>query len=129
MANAQYATGRRKTAAARVWLLAGTGKVTVNKKGLHEYFKRSSSEMLVKQPLVLAGSDTKMDVRATVRGSGLNSQAGAVRHAIARALCKQNPELRRALKKAGLLTRDSRMKERKKYGQKGARKRFQFSKR
>ena len=129
MANAQYTTGRRKTAAARIWLLAGTGKITVNKKGLHEYFKRPSSEMLVKQPLVIAASDAKLDVRATVRGSGLNSQAGAVRHAIARALCKLNPEFRRALKKAGLLTRDSRMKERKKYGQKGARKRFQFSKR
>lgn len=129
MAKALYSTGRRKTAAARVWLTPGNGQITVNRRTLHEYFRRSSSEMLVRQPLALSGNDGKFDVRINVRGSGLNSQAGAVRHGIARALCKLNPELRRVLKKAGLLTRDSRMKERKKYGQKGARKRFQFSKR
>ncbi len=122
-------TGRRKTASARVWLIPGTGKITVNKLTLHEYFKRPSSETLVTQPLVLTTSDAKFDVIATVRGSGLSSQAGAVRHGIARALLRVNPEFRRTLKKSGLLTRDSRMKERKKYGQKGARKKFQFSKR
>ncbi|MBI5179759.1 MAG: 30S ribosomal protein S9 [Nitrospinae bacterium] len=134
MANAStgkriYSTGRRKTAGARVWLGAGTGTIKVNGKTLADYFKRPSSEMIVKQPLALTQTGEKMDITATVRGSGLSSQAGAVRHGIARALVKLNPELRKVLKRGGLLTRDSRMKERKKYGQKGARKKFQFSKR
>jgi len=124
-----YSTGRRKTASARVWLIPGTGNIAVNKLSLALYFKRPSSEMLVKQPLALTASDAKFDIIASVRGSGLSSQAGAVRHGIARALVKFNAENRRILKKNGLLTRDSRVKERKKYGQKGARKKFQFSKR
>ena len=124
-----YATGRRKSASARVWLSPGSGQIKVNKKSLAEYFKRPSSEMLVKQPLVLADLLEKYDVNATVKGSGLNSQAGAMRHGIARALLKLNPELRRAMKRKGLITRDSREKERKKPGQPGARKKFQYSKR
>lgn len=124
-----YATGRRKSASARVWISPGSGQIKVNKKSLSEYFKRPSSEMLVKQPLVLADLTDKYDVNATVKGSGLNSQAGAMRHGIARALLKLNPELRRAMKRKGLITRDSREKERKKPGQPGARKKFQFSKR
>lgn len=124
-----YATGRRKSASARVWLSPGTGQIKVNKKGLAEYFKRPSSEMLVKQPLVLADCLEKYDVTVTVKGSGLNSQAGAVRHGITRALLKINPDLRRTMKRKGLITRDSREKERKKPGQPGARKKFQFSKR
>ena len=124
-----YATGRRKTASARVWISPGSGQIKVNKKSLAEYFKRPSSEMLVKQPLVLADLSEKYDINATVKGSGLNSQAGAMRHGITRALLKLNPELRRAMKRKGLVTRDPREKERKKSGQPGARKKFQFSKR
>lgn len=124
-----YATGRRKTASARVWLTLGTGQIKVNKKSLSEYFMRPSSEMHVKQPLILTENAEKVDIIATVKGSGLNSQAGAVRHGITRALLKLNPELRRVLKRKGMITRDPREKERKKYGQPGARKRFQFSKR
>ncbi len=124
-----YATGRRKCASARVWLKAGTGKIIVNKKGLSEYFQRRTSEMLVKQPLVAVKGEDRFDVIATVCGSGLNSQAGAVRHGIARALQKGEPAFRPTLKKQGFLTRDAREKERKKYGQPGARKKFQFSKR
>lgn len=124
-----YATGRRKTASARVWLIAGTGKITINKKDGAEYLKRRSSEMIMKQPFGVTQTIDKYDVVATVAGSGLNSQAGALRHGIARALLKVDPTFRRVLKRQGLLTRDSRIKERKKYGQPGARKRFQFSKR
>lgn len=124
-----YATGRRKTASARVWVAPGTGEFKINGKPLTEYFMRPSSEMLVKQPFVVTETADKYNVTATVAGSGLNSQAGAVRHGIARALLKVDPEFRRLLKRQGLLTRDPRMKERKKYGQPGARKRFQFSKR
>ena len=124
-----YATGRRKTASARVWLTHGSGQIKVNKKSLSEYFMRPSSEMQVKQPLILTENAEKVDITATVKGSGLNSQAGAVRHGITRALLKLNPELRRLLKRKGMITRDPREKERKKYGQPGARKRFQFSKR
>ena len=127
--NRFYATGRRKTASARVWLTYGTGQIKVNKKSLSEYFMRPSSEMQVKQPLILTENAEKVDINATVKGSGLNSQAGAVRHGITRALLKLNPELRRLLKRKGMITRDPREKERKKYGQPGARKRFQFSKR
>ncbi len=124
-----YATGRRKTASARVWISPGSGNITVNKKNIKEYFNRQTSEMAVKQPLVLTETLDKHDVTISVKGSGLNAQAGAARHGIARALVIENPEFRRILKKKGLLTRDSRIKERKKYGQPGARKRFQFSKR
>ncbi len=127
--NRTYATGRRKTSSARVWLIPGTGKIIVNGLPLAAYFKRLSSEMVVKQPLALTTNEGKLDVIATVKGGGLAGQSGAMRHGISKALLKLNPELRKTLKRNGLLTRDSRVKERKKYGQKGARKRFQFSKR
>jgi small subunit ribosomal protein S9 len=124
-----YATGRRKVATARVYLRPGTGRVTVNTRELDDYFSRPTDRMLLKAPLVLTGTQEAVDIVVSVRGGGSSGQAGAVRHGIARALCRFNPELRGALKKGGYLTRDSRMVERKKYGQKGARARFQFSKR
>ncbi|MBI3793136.1 MAG: 30S ribosomal protein S9 [Nitrospinae bacterium] len=127
--NKTYASGRRKTSSARVWLTPGTGKIVVNGLPLADYFKRLSSEMIVKQPLAVTATGEKLDIKATVKGGGKTGQCGAMRHGIARALIRLNPELRKSLKKNGLLTRDSRVKERKKYGQKGARKRFQFSKR
>lgn len=124
-----YATGRRKTSTARVWVMPGSGEIKINKKPAKDYFSRETSEMIVRQPLVAANLQDKLDVFATVSGGGLNGQAGAVRHGIARALQEYDEDLRPTLKKAGLLTRDSRKKERKKPGQPGARKRFQFSKR
>ncbi len=127
--NRNYATGRRKNATARVWLYPGNGNITVNKVTDKEYFKRETSEMIIRQPLVLTETLSNVDIWCTVAGGGLTGQAGAVRHGIARALQKFNDSLRSPLKKAGMLTRDSREKERKKPGQPGARKRFQFSKR
>ncbi len=127
--NRNYATGRRKNATARVWLYPGNGNITVNKVTDREYFKRETSEMIIRQPLVLTETLSNVDIWCTVAGGGLTGQAGAVRHGIARALQKFNDSLRSPLKKAGMLTRDSREKERKKPGQPGARKRFQFSKR
>ncbi|MBI5816415.1 MAG: 30S ribosomal protein S9 [Nitrospinae bacterium] len=127
--NRYYATGRRKNATARVWVLPGSGTVKVNKVAPRDYFKRDTSEMLLLQPLKITGLKDKMDVVATVRGGGLSGQAGAVRHGIARALQVYDETLRGALKKAGMLTRDPREKERKKPGRARARKRFQFSKR
>ena len=124
-----YGTGRRKTSTARVFLRPGTGKVTVNDKAFETYFFDSLHRMLVKQPLEASDSVNKFDVIVNVRGGGMHGQAGAVQHGIARALVEFNADLRPLLRKAGFLTRDSRMKERKKYGQPGARKRFQFSKR
>ena len=124
-----YATGRRKSSTARVWIMPGTGEIKVNNKPASEYFRRETSEMVVRQPLVLTGMADKIDVVCTVRGGGLSGQAGAVKHGIARALQDYDQSLRKALKKAGMITRDSRVKERKKPGQPGARKRFQFSKR
>jgi small subunit ribosomal protein S9 len=124
-----YATGRRKEASARVWIKAGSGAVTVNGKGLEKYFLREVLQMLVNQPFEAAEVKGQYDVIATVRGGGLSGQAGAVRHGVSRALTLANEGLRPALKKAGLLTRDARTVERKKYGRPGARKRFQFSKR
>ena len=124
-----YATGRRKNAIARVWIKPGSGKVTINSREEAVYFARPVLRMILRQPLVVAGRETQFDVVATVVGGGLSGQAGAVRHGLARALCEANATLRPALKKAGLLTRDSRAVERKKYGRPGARKRFQFSKR
>ena len=124
-----YSTGRRKTAVARVWLAPGSGKFTVNKRDDSVYFSRATARMIVRQPLEELGLLHGYDVWATVAGGGMSSQAGAVRHGISRALLQYNGELRERLKAAGLLTRDSRKKERKKYGQKGARARFQFSKR
>jgi len=124
-----YGTGRRKTSVARVFLRQGQGQITVNKRTFGDYFPRESLRLLVAQPLELTGTAGQLDVMVNVSGGGLSGQAGAVRHGIARALLAFNDQLRPQLKRAGLLTRDPRMKERKKYGQPGARKRFQFSKR
>ena len=124
-----YATGRRKTSAARVFLRPGTGTITVNHREFDNFFPTETLRMTVKRPLVLTEHGEKFDVLATVAGGGVNGQAGAVRLGIARALVLFDAELRKALKKEGLLTSDSRVKERKKYGLAGARKRFQFSKR
>jgi small subunit ribosomal protein S9 len=124
-----YGTGRRKTAAARVFMRAGTGAVKVNGRSLDDYFPNEVLKMVIKQPLLLTETAEKFDIVATVEGGGSAGQAGAIRHGISRALIEYNAELRDRLKTAGLLTRDPRKKERKKYGQKGARARFQFSKR
>ncbi len=123
------ATGRRKTSIATVRVVSGSGDIKVNDRGLSEFFGRDSLVNTVKQPFSVTNTADKFNVTAKVTGGGIAGQAGAVRHAIARALVAGDPTLRTVLKKAGLLTRDPRMKERKKYGQKGARKRFQFSKR
>jgi small subunit ribosomal protein S9 len=124
-----YATGRRKDAIARVWVKRGAGKITVNGKGIDNYFARPVLRMLVQQPLVSSARVTEIDVDCTVVGGGLSGQAGAVRHGIARALTYFEPALRQILKKGGFLTRDSRTVERKKYGRAKARRSFQFSKR
>jgi small subunit ribosomal protein S9 len=124
-----YATGRRKEAIAKVWLQAGEGKIVVNNKDLTSYFARDTSDMVVKQPLVITNTLGSYDVNATVLGGGLSGQAGALKLGISKALTQMDPNLRPVLKKAGFLTRDSRMVERKKYGQPGARKKYQFSKR
>jgi len=124
-----HARGRRKESVARVYLRPGTGVVSVNGRKFEDYFPNDVLKMVIRQPLALTETTEKFDVIANVDGGGVAGQAGAIRHGIARALCLFNVELRPALKKAGLLTRDSRMKERKKYGQRGARARFQFSKR
>lgn len=125
----QYATGKRKYAIARAWLSAGSGEIVVNQRTFENYFPRPSLRSLVQYPLEVAGLLGKYNVKATLCGGGPTGQAGALRHAIAKALVTMTPALREPLKKEGLLTRDSRVKERKKYGQKGARKRFQYSKR
>lgn len=124
-----YGTGRRKSATARVFLRPGSGQITVNKRKFEDYFQNELHRMIIRQPLILTETAEKFDILVNVRGGGISGQAGAVRHGIARALENMNPEFRTKLKKAGFLTRDPRVKERKKYGQKGARKRFQFSKR
>ena len=124
-----YSTGRRKEAVARVWLQPGNGKISINTRSLEDYFGRETSRMVFRQPLELTETSGSFDIFVTVRGGGLSGQADAIRHGISRALCRFNPELRGGLKKAGYLTRDARQKERKKYGQRGARARFQFSKR
>jgi len=124
-----YATGRRKEAVARVHLRPGTGKVTINKRDIEVYFQRETLKMMLRQPLDVADAHGKWDLVINVTGGGLSGQAGAIRHGITRALMLADPELRGALKKAGFVTRDARRVERKKYGQPGARKRFQFSKR
>jgi small subunit ribosomal protein S9 len=130
MADIQYnATGRRKTSVARVILAPGNGQITINDKPADVYFPRETLRMVIRQPIDLAGITGKYDVQVKVAGGGLSGQAGAVRHGIARAIVDMNSDLRLRLKKEGFLTRDPREKERKKYGQKGARKRFQFSKR
>lgn len=124
-----YATGRRKTSVARVWLFSGSGKITINRRDAEGYVTRPTNLKIVEQPLVATNSRDKYDVWCTAKGGGLSSQSGAVRLGIARALLRISDEYRDALKEAGYLTRDSRKKERKKYGRKGARARFQFSKR
>ncbi|MBC7911512.1 MAG: 30S ribosomal protein S9 [Pyrinomonadaceae bacterium] len=124
-----YGTGRRKTSTARVYLRPGSGDVKVNKKEFEQYFPNETLRMIIRQPLQLTETTNKFDIFVNVAGGGPAGQAGAIRHGITRALMEFNADLRRALKQAGLVTRDPRIKERKKYGQKGARKRFQFSKR
>jgi small subunit ribosomal protein S9 len=130
MADIQYyGTGRRKTSTARVYLRPGTGEIKVNKRDFDTYFPNEALRMIIRQPLRLTDTAQKFNIFVNVDGGGVAGQAGAVRHGITRALMEFNPDLRSTLKKAGLVTRDPRKKERKKYGQKGARKRFQFSKR
>lgn len=125
----QYATGRRKCAVARAWVTGTAGEITVNEKPLEKAFPRLTLRQIIQLPLEIAGLMGKYSISATVYGGGPTGQAGALRHAIARALVAMSPSVRPPFKKEGLLTRDSRVKERKKYGQKGARKRFQYSKR
>ena len=131
MANAAkfYGTGRRKKSIARVYLTPGTGNITINKRNIDEYFGLETLKVIVRQPLVATDNVDKFDVKVTVRGGGTTGQAGAIRHGIARALLTVDNDIRPVLKKAGYLTRDPRMKERKKYGLKGARRAPQFSKR
>ena len=124
-----YATGKRKTAVARVWLMPGDGNITINKRHIDDYLKRETAKMVIRQPLELTETLGKYDIYVNVRGGGISGQAGAIKHGISKALLEVNPDFRLLLKKAGFLTRDSRVKERKKYGQPGARKRFQYSKR
>ena len=122
-------TGRRKTSVARVRLIPGSGSITVNRRTLDEYFPNNVLKMIIKQPLLSTETAERFDIHVAVRGGGPSGQAGAIRHGISRALTEYNAELRKKLKKEGFLSRDPRMKERKKYGQRGARARFQFSKR
>ena len=129
MANKFYGTGRRKKSVARVFLVPGTGKITVNKRELDDYFGLETLKTIVRQPLVVTSTGDKFDIIATVKGGGTTGQAGAVRHGISRALLHVDEEYRPILKKEGFLTRDPRMKERKKYGLKAARRAPQFSKR
>lgn len=124
-----YATGHRKNATAKVWLMPGEGKIIVNGKPASEYFGRKTLEVLIEQPFDVVGAIGRFDVIASAHGGGISGQAGAVRHGIAKALVEANPDFRPALRRIGLLTRDPRVKERKKYGRKRARRGFQFSKR
>jgi small subunit ribosomal protein S9 len=124
-----YGTGRRKRSVARVWLRPGAGRILVNRRPFEDYFPRETLRMLIAQPLALTNTLDQVDVHVNVGGGGPSGQAGAVRHGIARALVRFDEALRATLKKAGLLTRDPRMRERKKYGQPGARQKFQYSKR
>jgi len=124
-----YATGKRKTAVARVWMRPGKGDMTINKKPSDQYLAREADRMAVREPFLLTELLDKFDTYINVKGGGISGQAGAIRHGISRALVNSDAALRDTLKKAGFLTRDSRMKERKKYGQPGARARFQYSKR
>jgi len=124
-----YATGKRKTSIARIWLEPGEGKFVINERALKEYFARETCEMVALQPFDITGTRNQFDVAINVHGGGISGQSIAVRHAIAKALLQYNPDFKDALKKAGFLTRDSRVKERKKYGRRGARRRPQYSKR
>jgi len=124
-----YGTGKRKSSSARVYMMPGAGEIKVNKRDLADYFPNETQRTVIRSPLVVTDSMGKFDLKVTVDGGGISGQAGAIRLGIAKALLEFSSDLRPRLKKAGMLTRDSRIKERKKYGQKGARKRFQFSKR
>jgi len=124
-----YATGKRKLAIARTWLRPGAGLITINGRPIDRYFSRETAKMVVLQPLELTETVGKFDILVNVTGGGLSGQAGAIKHGITKALLVYDPQLRTVLKKAGFITRDSRTKERKKYGQKGARARYQYSKR
>jgi small subunit ribosomal protein S9 len=127
--NKIWATGRRKSASAQVRISPGSGKITVNKRDFAEYFPTEPIRGYITQPLLVTNNEGKYDIEVTIKGGGIIGQAGAMRHGLARAIIKDNPENREVLKESGMLTRDSRVKERKKPGQPGARKRFQFSKR
>ncbi|NIQ38942.1 MAG: 30S ribosomal protein S9 [Proteobacteria bacterium] len=129
MADKYYATGRRKTSVARIWLQPGTGAFVVNKRTLDDFFGRETLKMIINQPFEVTQTVGQFDVYANVHGGGISGQAGAIKHGIARALLGHDPEHREVLKKAGFLTRDPRVKERKKYGKRGARASFQYSKR
>jgi small subunit ribosomal protein S9 len=129
MAESYYGTGKRKSSVARTWLRPGKGIITINNRTIEDYFGRETPKMVVEQPLVLTDTYGNFDVKVNVTGGGISGQAAAIRHGITRALLQFNPDFRQVLKKAGLVTRDARIKERKKYGQKGARARFQYSKR
>jgi len=124
-----YATGRRKTSVARVWIRPGAGRIVVNRRAFEDYFPRETLRMIIAQPLEVTNTSGQFDILVNVGGGGPTGQAGAVRHGIARALVRFDEKLRQPLKNAGLLTRDPRMRERKKYGQPGARQKFQYSKR
>ena len=127
--NIYYATGKRKTAIARTWLKPGKGEIIINNRPVNDYFKIPSAKIIMMQPLVLTNTIGSYDIKVRVLGGGISGQAGAIRHGITKALISVDPDLRLILKKAGFVKRDPRVKERKKYGQKGARARFQFSKR
>ncbi|MDL1963004.1 MAG: 30S ribosomal protein S9 [Deltaproteobacteria bacterium] len=127
--NIYYATGKRKTAIARTWLKPGNGEIIINNRSANDYFLIQSAQMTMMQPLVLTNTVGSYDIKVRVLGGGIACQAGAIRHGITKALIDIDPDLRQILKKAGFVKRDARVKERKKYGQKGARARFQFSKR
>jgi len=127
--NIYYATGKRKRAVARTWLSPGKGEITVNNMPMNDYFPTDTTQAILTQPLVYTDTQGMFDINVRVKGGGVSGQAGAIRHGITKALLQANPDLRQILKKAGFIRRDPRIKERKKYGQKGARARFQFSKR
>lgn len=127
--NIYYATGKRKCAVAKTWLMPGSGKITINNRQMDDYFSMETAKTIVMQPLELTNNATSYDIKVSVLGGGIIGQAGAIRHGITKALVSLDPDLRTSLKKAGFIKRDPRRKERKKYGQPGARKRFQFSKR
>jgi small subunit ribosomal protein S9 len=124
-----HSVGKRKTAIARIWMKPGSGKITINRRDAEAYLARATSMMMIMQPLELTGNTDKFDIAVNVIGGGLNGQAGAIRHAIARCLSATDPNARKVLKSAGLITRDARKKERKMYGLAGARRRYQYSKR
>jgi len=129
MPEVYYGTGKRKTSVARTWLKPGSGNITINRRSIGNYFGRETAKMIVEQPLVLTDTYGKFDITVNVAGGGISGQASAIRHGITKALLQVNPEYRQVLKKAGFVTQDPRIKERKKYGQRGARAHFQYSKR